>query len=82
MCYDGMENVLLKSPIAMLLSSRLFVPVGRTRVSILMLRNINKPQDVDACLDFLALKRPLAQFGTCYKPNQVAYLIRLTIASQ
>ena len=38
--------------------------------------------DVEACLHFLASKWLLTQVGMDYKSNQVAYIIRMTIASQ
>ena len=50
--------------------------------SILMLKNVNKLQNVDACLHFLASKCPLTKDGMRYKSNEVAYIIKMTIASQ
>ena len=47
-----------------------------------MLENVNKLQNVEACLHFLASKYSLTQVGMHYKSNQVAYLFRMTIASQ
>ena len=49
--------------------------------SILMLANVNKLQSVDACLHLLASECPLTQVGMRYKTNQVAYIIRMRIAS-
>ena len=48
-------------------------------VSILMLENVNKLKNVDACVHFLAPKFPLTQAGKHYKSNQVAYIIRMAI---
>ena len=42
--------------------------------SILMYNNVNKLQNVDACLLILASKCLLIQVGMQYKSNQVAYM--------
>ena len=47
--------------------------------SILMLKNVNKLQNVDACLHFYS---PLTHVGVHYKSNQLAFIIKMTIASQ
>ena len=49
---------------------------------IKMLNNINKLQNVEACLHFLVLKCPLTQVGMHYKSTQVAHINRVTLASQ
>ena len=45
-----------------------------------MLKNENKLKNVDVCLHLLASKRSLNQVVTRYKSNQVAYIIKMTIA--
>ena len=47
-----------------------------------MLTNVNKLHNFEACLHFLAFKCPLTQVGMDYKSNQVAHIIRVTVASQ
>ena len=47
--------------------------------SILMLKNVNKFHNFEACLHFIASKCPLPQVGMDYKSNQVAYIIRMTV---
>ena len=80
---------MLTAPIGMLLSTWLFMPVDYIHnaselelAGILMLKNINNLQNVDAGLHFSASKFPLTQVGLHYKSNQVAYIIWTTVASQ
>ena len=47
-----------------------------------MLDNANKLQNCEACLYLLASKCPLTQVGMHHKSNQVAHIIRMTVASQ
>ena len=65
------------------------MPVGQGReadelelASILMLKNVNKLHNSEACLHFLASKCPLTQVGMDYKSNQLAHIIRMRVASQ
>ena len=51
--------------------------------SLFLLQNVNKLQDIEACLHIDSVsKSPLIQVGAHYKSNQVAYIIRMTVASQ
>ena len=49
--------------------------------SILMLKNVNKFHNLEACLHFLASKCSPTHVGMDYKSNQVARIIRMTVAS-
>ena len=44
-----------------------------------MLKNVNKLQNVEACLHFLASKWPLTQVDINYESNRAAYILRITI---
>ena len=49
--------------------------------SILMLKNINKLQNVDACLHILASNCLLNHVCMHYESNRIACIIRMAIAS-
>ena len=49
---------------------------------ILMLEYVNRLQNAESCLHFLASKRPLNQVGAPYISNEAAYVIRMAIASR
>ena len=72
-------NVLLKSPIRMLLWSWICMPPGLIynacqleSTGVLMLENVNKLQHFEACLHFRASKCFLTQVRLSYKSNQPA----------
>ena len=83
------QNFLPKSPFWMLLLSWLLTPIGSIHdagrlalASILMIKNIDKIQIVDAYLHFLASKYSITHVDMPYKSTQVACIIGLTIVSQ
>ena len=65
------------------------MPVGWIReagelelASVLMLKNVNKLHNFEACLHFLASKCPLAHVDMDYKSDQVVRMVRMTVASR
>ena len=65
------------------------MPAGQIReagelelAGILMLKNVNKLHNFEACLHFIASKCPLNKVGMDYKSKQVAHIIRMRVASQ
>ena len=50
--------------------------------SISMLKNVNKLQNVDASLHFIAYKYPLTQVGMHYKSKHAAHLTMKKISVQ